>query len=111
MKETYDKQASPRASVTYFQFWNNAFNRFRESFVRGFGVVNCPECGKPLRKEREGESKYFCENERCNVTFVLHPCEQSETRIAYTGFARYKTAGMPENESYRHSIRQKLKLF
>ncbi|MGD0977870.1 MAG: hypothetical protein ABR962_01880 [Candidatus Bathyarchaeia archaeon] len=74
-------------------------------------MVDCPECGKPLRKEREGKSKYFCENEQCNVAFVLHPHEPSKTRIAYTGFVRYRTAGLPHNETYRHSTRQKLKLF
>jgi hypothetical protein len=73
-------------------------------------MVNCPECEKPLRKEREGENIYFCENERCNVAFVRHPLEPSKVRIAYTGFTRYKTTGLPSNEPYRHSIRQKFKL-
>jgi len=74
-------------------------------------MVDCPECGKLLRKEREGESKYFCENEQCNVVFVLHPLEPSKTRIAYTGFVRYKTAGVPHDELCGHSTRQKFKLF
>ena len=73
-------------------------------------MVNCPECGKPLRKERESGSKYFCDNERCNVAFVLNPHEPSKTRLTYTGFARYRKLGLPENEPYRRSIRHKLKL-
>jgi len=73
-------------------------------------MANCPECGKPLREEREGEKRYFCENERCNVTFVQHPLEPSKVRIAYTGFTRYKTAGLSNKESHRDSIRQKVKL-
>jgi hypothetical protein len=73
-------------------------------------MVNCPECGKLLRKEREGENRYFCENEACNVTFVRYPLEPSKVRIAYTGFTRYKTAGLPNKEPYRNSIKQKFKL-
>jgi len=74
-------------------------------------MVDCPECGNPLRKEQEAKSRYFCENDQCNVVFVLHPHEPSKTRIVYTGFLRYKTAGLPHNEPHRHSIRQKLKIF
>jgi hypothetical protein len=74
-------------------------------------MVNCPECGKPLRKEGEGNVKYFCENERCNVIFVANPCEPTKARVAYTGFARYKTARLTQNKTYGHSIRQKHQLF
>ena len=74
-------------------------------------MVNCPECGKPLRKEQEGESGYFCENEDCNVTFVFYPSEPSKTRIAYTGYTRFKRARLPHDELNRRSKRQKLGLF
>jgi ribosomal protein L37AE/L43A len=32
-------------------------------------VANCPQCGRPLTKERD-KNKYWCENERCPVVFV-----------------------------------------
>jgi hypothetical protein len=74
-------------------------------------LVRCPECGKLLRKEQEGETRYFCENEQCNVTFVFYPSEPGKTRIAYTGFTRFRRARLFHNEFHRRSERHKLGLF
>jgi hypothetical protein len=52
-------------------------------------MVNCPECGKPLKKA-SNRSKYFCENEHCIVVFVCHPYEPKKSRVAYTGYASYR---------------------
>jgi hypothetical protein len=81
-----------------------------EAFSLRVGMVKCPECGNPLRKESEGKDKYFCENDQCNIAFVLHPHEPNRTRIVYTGFMRYKTVGLPHSEPRRQSLRQKFKL-
>ena len=38
-------------------------------------MVNCPECGKPLKKGSDGKNKYYCDNQGCNVVFVsAHAC-------------------------------------
>jgi hypothetical protein len=95
----------------YFEFWNNVFNCLHEFNIRGFCLVNCPECGRPLKKEQEGEGGYFCENEYCNVTFVFYPSGPSKTRIAYTGYTRFKRATLPHDELHRRSKKQKLELF
>jgi hypothetical protein len=65
----------------------------------------CPGCGRPLRREREGEGKYFCENKNCNVVFVVNPDELNRVRVAYTGFARYKETSCVSKESSKHSTR------
>jgi endogenous inhibitor of DNA gyrase (YacG/DUF329 family) len=49
-------------------------------------MVNCPECGKPLKKESL-KSKYCCENNACSVIFVRHADRQSVMEIAYTASA------------------------
>jgi len=54
----------------------------------GCEMVECPECGKPLKKGSDGQSRYYCENERCVVVFVRHPFEPNKARIAYTALAR-----------------------
>ena len=56
--------------------------------------MNCPECGKPLKKEKNDESKYYCENESCIVMFVHHPSDPQRARTAYTSFARFKSRKM-----------------
>ena len=45
-------------------------------------MVNCPECGKPLKKSKR-KGKYSCENSTCSVIFVRHPDKQSMIEIAY----------------------------
>lgn len=35
-------------------------------------AVNCPECGKPLKKDK-GRARYSCENSSCPVIEVRHP--------------------------------------
>jgi len=35
-------------------------------------AVNCPECGKPLIKNK-GDARYSCENNACSVIFVRYP--------------------------------------
>jgi hypothetical protein len=74
-------------------------------------MVNCPECGKPLKNDSVGNCKYYCENERCNIMFVRHPLEPHMTSVAYTGFARYKAEKLLSQESDRKPIRQRLKFF
>jgi hypothetical protein len=51
-------------------------------------MVNCPECGKPMKKDI-CKAKYFCENDACSVIFVCHPDKQSIMKIAYKAKARY----------------------
>jgi hypothetical protein len=53
-------------------------------------MVDCPKCGRPLRRSSEGKSEYYRENERCNVMFVRHSNELDMTKIAYTGLVRNK---------------------
>ena len=50
-------------------------------------MVNCPECGKPLKKSTR-KAKYCCENTACSVIFVRHPDKQSIMEIAYKAKAR-----------------------
>ena len=45
-------------------------------------MVNCPECGRPLKKGKH-KSRYNCENNACSVIFVRHPEKQSIMEIAY----------------------------
>jgi hypothetical protein len=33
-------------------------------------MVNCPECGMPLKKSHPTKSKYSCENSACFVIFA-----------------------------------------
>jgi hypothetical protein len=42
--------------------------------------VNCPECGKPLKKNK-GDAAYSCENSACSVIFVRHPDKQGMMEI------------------------------
>ena len=50
-------------------------------------MVDCPECGKPLKKNK-GSSKYYCENSACSVIFVCHPDKQPIMRIVHKAKAR-----------------------
>jgi len=50
-------------------------------------MVNCPECGKPLKKDLD-KAKYCCENSACSVIFVLHPDKHSIMEIAYKASGR-----------------------
>jgi NADH pyrophosphatase NudC (nudix superfamily) len=52
-----------------------------------FEMVNCPKCGKPLRKGKH-KSKYYCENSACSVIFICHPDKESIMRITYKAKAR-----------------------
>jgi hypothetical protein len=52
-------------------------------------MVNCPECGKPLKKD-SGKAKYCCENSACSVIFVRHPDKGSIMEIAYKANAPKK---------------------
>jgi len=49
-------------------------------------AVNCPECGKPLKKET-GRGRYCCENSACSVIFVRHPDKPSIMEITYKASA------------------------
>jgi hypothetical protein len=58
------------------------------SYPRGnLNMVNCPECGKPLKKSTR-KAKYCCENSACSVIFVRHPDKQSIMEITYKARAR-----------------------
>jgi len=50
-------------------------------------MVECPECGKPLKKNK-GDAKHYCENDNCSVIFVRHPDKPSLTKITYKAEAR-----------------------
>jgi hypothetical protein len=49
-------------------------------------MVNCPKCGKPLKKD--SKVKYSCENSACSVIFVRYPDKQSIMEITYEARAR-----------------------
>ncbi len=51
-------------------------------------AVNCPECGKPLKKSK---AKYCCENNACSVIFVRHADMESVMEIVYKSSAPAKT--------------------
>jgi hypothetical protein len=57
-------------------------------------MVDCPECGKPLRSDSECKNEYYRENERCNVMFVRRSNELDMTEIAYTGLVRNERKGL-----------------
>ena len=50
-------------------------------------MVNCPECGKPLKKNT-GKAEYYCENSACSVIFVRNPDRQSIMEIKHEARAR-----------------------
>jgi hypothetical protein len=52
-------------------------------------MVNCPECGKPLKKDL-GKAKYWCENSACSVIFVRRPEKQSMLEIKYKANAHVR---------------------
>jgi hypothetical protein len=67
---------------------HNSFTSSPPTFeLRGLRMVNCPKCGKPMKKET-CKAKYFCENDACSVIFVCHPDKQSIMKIAYKAKAR-----------------------
>jgi hypothetical protein len=67
---------------------HNSFTSSSPIFeLRGLRMVNCPECGKPLKRDT-CKAKYFCENDACSVIFVCHPDKQSIIKIAYKAKAR-----------------------
>jgi NAD-dependent DNA ligase len=45
-------------------------------------MVNCPECGKPLKKKTR-KSRYLCENSACPAIFVRNPDRRSIMEITY----------------------------
>ncbi len=53
-------------------------------------MANCPECGKPLKKD-PGKAKYCCENNACSVIFVRNPDKESVMEITYDASAPAKT--------------------
>ena len=58
------------------------------SYPRGnLNMVNCPECGKPLKKNTR-KAKYCCENNACSVIFVRHPDKQSIMEVTHKAQAR-----------------------
>jgi hypothetical protein len=64
-------------------------NGFTPSPLSKYGnskMVDCPECGKPLKKSKG--SKYCCENSRCSVIFVRHPDKPPLTTITHKAKAR-----------------------
>ena len=54
-------------------------------------MVNCPECGKPLKKSNPHKAKYCCENNACSVIFVRYPDKQTIMEITYKASARAGT--------------------
>jgi RecA-family ATPase len=50
-------------------------------------MVDCPECGKPLKKSTR-KARYCCENNACSVIFVRHPDKESIMEITYKARAR-----------------------
>jgi hypothetical protein len=50
-------------------------------------MVNCPECGKPLKKNTR-RAKYWCENSACSVIFVRNPDKHSIMEITYKASPR-----------------------
>lgn len=61
---------------------------FRANVTREMrGMVDCPECGKPLAKGSI-DSEYCCENKKCPVAIVRCPHESDKMKVAYTSFAR-----------------------
>ena len=75
-----------RASVTILdsQLFYTIFSRYPRGSLK---MVNCPECGKPLKKD-SGKAKYCCENSACSVIFVRHPDKYSIMEIAYKASGR-----------------------
>lgn len=45
-------------------------------------MVNCPKCGKPLKKAKH-KSRYCCENDACSVIFVRYPDKPPIMEITY----------------------------
>jgi RecA-family ATPase len=50
-------------------------------------MVDCPECGKPLKRNKH-KARYCCENSTCSVIFVCHPDKPSLMRITRKAEAR-----------------------
>lgn len=67
-------------------------NSLSKPLSRESQIVDCPECGRPLRKCSEG--KYYHENGFCRVIFVRHSSELDMTEIACTGLVRNKRKGL-----------------
>ena len=61
-------------------------------------MVDCPECGRPLRRGSEGKSEYYRENGFCRVIFVRHSSELDMTKIACTGLVWNERKGLLAKE-------------
>jgi len=57
-------------------------------------MVDCPQCGKPLRKGSKSKSGYYRENRFCRVIFVRHSSDLNMIKIACTGLVRNKRKGL-----------------
>jgi hypothetical protein len=80
------KRVLNRAPVTIRD--SQRFYIILSSYSRGnLKVVNCPECGKPLKRDT-GKTRYCCENSACSVIFVRHPDKQSIMEITHEARAR-----------------------
>jgi len=71
--------------------------------MRKWPIVNCPQCGKPLAKER-GRNKYCCENERCPVVFVRCPTNPLKRKVVFEFSARQSTV-RKINEASANEVR------
>ncbi len=49
-------------------------------------MADCPECGKPLRKDKG--AKYCCTNDACSVIFVRYPDKPPLTIVTRKAEAR-----------------------
>jgi len=71
-------------SRVHVAIWNSQqfYTIISCSWSETFKMVDCPECGKPLRKgTRKG--KYFCENDTCSVIFVRRPDKELLMEIVH----------------------------
>ena len=62
---------------------HNTFTSSTLHYLEGcVKMVNCPECGRPLKKSTR-KARYWCENDACSVIFVRHPDKPTIMEIAY----------------------------
>jgi hypothetical protein len=53
-------------------------------------MMNCPQCGKPLTKEKD-TSRYSCENEECSVVYVRYPGNPFVRKVTFASSVREET--------------------
>jgi NAD-dependent DNA ligase len=65
-------------------------------------TVNCPRCGKALKKET-GKNQYNCENEHCPVLFVRSPTNPYKRKVVFESSVSQATIRKVE-EAAAHEI-------